>query len=151
MKAKPIWLKRLVALAVLIVACALLLACSSGNPGSGALPKAVGAADETAALQTLRTIASAEAQLKATSGAYGGFSTLVAGGFLDNRFNGDTPNLRGYRFTLKATESDFALNADPQTTEAQPTTGGRHFYLDSFDNAVHVNSAGPASRNDPNL
>ena len=151
MKTKSIWLNRFVALAVLLVVCVLLLACSTGNPGSGALPKAVGAADETAALQTLRTIASAEAQLKATSGAYGGFGSLVAGGFLDNRFNGDTPNLRGYRFTLKATEADFALNADPQNTESQPATGGRHFYLDSFDNAVHVNSAGPASRNDPNL
>jgi len=107
--------------------------------------------DETSAIQTLRTIATAEAQLKASRAVYGGFDALVAAGFLDQRFSGDTPNLRGYRFTLKATESDFAVNADPNTTESQPTTGARHFYLDSFDNAVHVNSAGPASRSDPTL
>jgi hypothetical protein len=146
-----IGLRSIVGAGVLLVVCAFALACSSGNPGLGAYPKAVSAVDETAAIQTLRTIATAEAQMRATRGVYGGFDALVAAGFLDQRFSGDTPNLRGYRFALKATESDFAVNADPNTTDSQPTTGGRHFYLDSSDNVVHVNAGQQAAKNDPSL
>jgi hypothetical protein len=52
---------------------------------------------------------------------------------------------------MKATDSDFTVNADPQITESQPTSGSRHFYLDSSDNAVHVNAGQQASKNDPTL
>jgi hypothetical protein len=114
-------------------------------------PKTVSAADEISAIQTLRTIASAQGQLRAGRGSYGDFDALVQAGFLDQRFSGNEPNLRGYRFTMKVTDSDFAVNADPQITESQPTTGVRHFYLDSSDNAVHVNPGQPASKNDPTL
>ena len=132
--------------------CALVLAaCSSGSEGLGVYPKAVGAGDEASAIQSLRTIATAQGQLKATRGAYGDFDALTQAGFLDQRFVGKTPNLRGYRFTVSATDSEFTVNADPQTTETQPTTGNRHFYLDSSDNSVHVNARQPASRTDPML
>ena len=134
--------------------CALVLAsCSSGNSsgGVGVYPKAVGAGDEAFAIQALRTIATAQAQLKATRGAYGDFDALTQAGFLDQRFVGKTPNLRGYRFTVSATDSEFTVNADPQTTETQPTTGNRHFYLDSSDNSVHVNVKQPATKTDPML
>jgi len=134
---------------------AVLTSCSSGNNNSsgglGVYPKAVGAADEASAIQTLRTIATAQGQLKAATGAYGSFEALTQAGFLDQRFAGATPNLKGYRFTIDATDSSFAVTADPQTTERQPTTGSRHFYLDSSENAVHVNPTGPASKNDPLL
>ena len=136
----------------LLLFCALLLAsCASGNTteGPGVYSKALGAADETSAIQTLRTIATAEAQLKSSSGSYGDFETMVQAGFLDQRFAGVTPNLKGYRFTITTSESEFAVNADPQTTETQPTTGSRHFYLDSSDNTVHFNSKQAASKNDP--
>jgi hypothetical protein len=151
MKARFIRPSRIVAWATLLVVCIFLFSCSSANQGVGSYPRAISAVDETSAIQTLRTIATAEEQLKATRGAYGNFDTLLEAGFLDQRFSGSTPNLRGYRFALKATESDFAVNADPHTTDSQPTTGGRHFYLDSSDNAVRANSAGPASKNDPAL
>jgi len=111
----------------------------------------MGAADETSAIQSLRTVATAQGQLKATRGSYGNFDALVQAGFLDQRFSGDAPNLRGYRFTMNATDSDFTVNADPQTTQTQPTTGSRHFYLDSSENAVHVNAGQQASKNDPTL
>ena len=139
--------------ALLIVIAVFLASCSSGNSngGPGVYPKAVGAADETSAIQTLRTIATAQGQLKASRGSYGNFDALVQAGFLDQRFGGETPNLRGYRFTMKATDSDFTVNADPQITESQPTSGSRHFYLDSSDNAVHVNAGQQASKNDPTL
>ena len=114
-------------------------------------PKAVGAADEAFAIQALRTIATAEAQLKATRGAYGDFDALTQAGVLDQRFAGNAPNLKGYRFTITASESDFAANADPSITQTQPTTGSRHFYIDSSENNVHVSTKGPAARVDPTL
>jgi hypothetical protein len=130
---------------------ALLAACSSANKseGLGVYPKAMGAADEGSAIQALRTIATAEAQMKVTRGSYGDFDALTQAGYLDQRFAGSTPNLRGYRFIISAGDSEFAVNADPQTTETQPTTGSRHFYLDSSDNAVHANPKQSASKSDP--
>lgn len=128
-----------------------LTSCSSGNEGPGVFPKAMGAADETSTIQTLRTIATAQGQLKAARGVYGDFDTLVQAGLLDERFSGSTPNLKGYRFAIKVTDSDFAVNADPQTTDKQPTTGSRHFYLDSAENAIHVNATQAATKDDPML
>jgi len=127
--------------------------CSSGDSskGLGVYPKALGAADEASAIQSLRTIATAQQELKATRGAYGSFDALTQAGLLDARFAGNTPNLKGYRFTMSVTESDFSVNADPQTTETQPTTGIRHFYLDSAENTLHVNPTQAASKNDPVL
>jgi hypothetical protein len=136
----------------LFLALALLASCSSGGSTGGGLdayPKAMGAADEASTIQALRTIATAEAQMKASRGSYGDFDALTQAGYLDSRFVGRTPNMRGYRFSISATDADFAVNADPQTTETQPTTGTRHFYLDSSDNAVHANPKQAASKIDP--
>jgi len=119
--------------------------------GAGAYPKTVSAADETSAIQTLRTIATAQAQARATRGSYGDFSTLVQAGFLDQRFASETPILRGYRFRMTAGESDFSVTADPQTAEGQATSSSRHFYLDSTDNVIHANGTQTASRTDPAL
>lgn len=142
---------RLAAWPGLLICAFFLFACSSGNSseGLGVYPKAMGAADEGSTIQALRTIATAQGQLKGTRGSYGDFAALVQAGFLDQRFAGNTPNLRGYRFTMTATDSEFSVNADPQTTETQPTTGSRHFYLDSSENAVHANPKQPASKSDP--
>src|SRR5712692_8283665 len=131
----------------------LLASCASGNSseGLGVYPKAVSASDEGFTIQSLRTIATAEVQLKATRGSYGDFDALTQAGFLDTRFVGQTPNLKGYRYTIRASDSDFVVNADPQTNETQPTTGVRHFYLDSSENVIHVNATRPASKDDPVL
>lgn len=122
--------------------------CSGGNPAGnrGTLQKAIDAADETSAIQTLRTIASAQAQAKAIRGSYADFAGLVDGGFLDQRFATATPTLRGYRFTMSASSGEFSVTADP----AGEATG-RHFYLDSNDDAIHVNATGGASKSDPTL
>jgi len=135
----------------LLVSVVTLASCSSGNStqGLGALPKAMGAADEIAAIQTVHTIATAENQLKAVRGSYGDFETLTQAGYLDSRFASRTPDVQGYRFTLSASDAEFTLNADPQVTEAHPTTGIRHFYLDNSDNAVHANPTQAASKTDP--
>ena len=135
-----------------LLICALFLAsCTSSSGGLGVYPKAVGASDEGFTIQSLRTIATAEVQLKATHGSYGDFDALTQAGFLDIRFASQTPNLKGYRYTIRASDSDFVVNADPQTTETQPTTGVRHLYLDSSDNVIHVNSTRPASKDNPVL
>lgn len=125
--------------------------CTAGDSSGGAYPKAVSAVDETSAIQTLRTIATAQAQAKATKGSYGDFNTLVQAGFLDQRFASDAPILRGYRFRMTAGESDFSVNADPQSAEGQEAKGGRHFYLDSTDNTIHANRNQTASKTDPAL
>ncbi len=138
--------------AVLLFICCLLSSCSSsGSEGLGALPKAVGSADEGSAIQTLRTIASAQTQAKAMNNSYANFDTLVQLGFLDQRFAGTNPDIRGYRFSITANESQFAVTADPQPTEKTPATGSRHFYLDSTDNVIHVNPSQSATRQDPAL
>ena len=141
-----------VCLAWLILACCCLCSCSSsGSEGLGVYPKAVGAADEGSAIQNLRTIAGAQTQAKAMRNSYGDFDTLVQLGFLDRRFAGTNPNLRGYRFTIVVNENEYSVTADPQPTENAPATGSRHFYLDSTDNVVHVNATQTASRKDPAL
>ncbi len=122
---------------------------SDSPEGVNAYPKSIAAADETYAIQTLRTIATAQAQAKATRGSYADFVGLAQAGFLDQRFADSTPNLKGYRFTMTASETEFVVNADPQTTQSQPTS--RHFYLDSFDNAIHVNPMQTATKMDPVL
>jgi hypothetical protein len=109
----------------------------------------MGAADEISAIQTVRTIATAENQLKAVRGSYGDFEALTQAGYLDSRFASRTPDVQGYRFTIAASDAEFTLNADPQVTEAHPTTGTRHFYLDNSDNAVHANPTQAASKTDP--
>ena len=138
---------------LLLLGVLFLSSCASGNSseGAGALPKAVSKVDETSAIQTLRTIATAETQSRAVRGAYGDFNSLVQAGFLDERFRSDSPNIRGYRFVLKTTDTEFSVNADPEITQAQPTTGARHFYLDSTDNSIHVNQTQTASKSDPSL
>ena len=135
---------------LLLLVWSLLAGCSNPSEGARALPKAVGAADEGSAIQALRTIATAQTQARVTRGAYADFDSLVQAGYLDQRFAGSNPNLRGYRFSMIASENEFVVNADPQA-QTGSATGSRHFYLDSTENAIHVNSSQPATKQDPLL
>ena len=124
-----------------------VLSCSSSAPANrGTLQKAVDAADETSTIQTLRTIFSAQNQAKAIRGSYADFPGLVDGGFLDARFSNSAPTLKGYRFSMSASPGEFSVNADPVDAVI-----GRHFYLDSTDQTIHVNPTGGATRSDPTL
>jgi Tfp pilus assembly protein PilE len=129
--------------------CALALIASCGSPGLNSYTKAVGAADEVVAIQTIRTIATAQEQYRATHDEYGSFDALTKAGALDARFASDTPTLRGYRFTMSTGASTFSINADPQATENQPAIGSRHFYFDSSDGVTRANKDQPASASDP--
>jgi len=136
---------------VLVLAALLLTSCSPSGPSEGAYKKSVKAADESAAIQLLRTIASAQAQSKVTRGSYGDFNSLVQAGFLDQRFASTSPELSGYRFRMSATEAEFSVTADPQSSEGGPASRNRHFYLDSGDGAIHVNPTQTATNADPVL
>ena len=137
---------------LLLLACCCFSSCTNeGSEGVKALPKAVNTVDETTAIQALRTIGSAQTQAKAMRNAYADFDTLVQLGFLDRRFSGTNPNIRGYRFSVVATPDEFVVTADPQASETAPTTGTRHFYLDSNDNVIHVSTTQTATRRDPAL
>src|SRR5205814_9254489 len=107
------------------------------------------AAGEASGLQALRTISTGQTQAKAMRNSYEDFDTLVQLGFLDRRFAGTNPNLRGYRFSVVLKPDEFAVNADPEPSQTAPTTGGRHLHLDSSDHALHVHSTQTATRQDP--
>ena len=48
-------------------------------------------------------------------------------------------------------QAAFAVNADPEKAEGFCATGKNHFYLDSTDKTIHVNSTQPATVADPPL
>jgi len=118
---------------------------------------AVRAANEAAAIKTLRTIA--EQQMlyynSHQRSAFGSFDEMLKEGLLDSRFAGGTPVVEGYVFTLKvvpkstAQQAGYTVSADPQVTEGVGATGKNHYYLDSNSNTIHVNDAQPASPQDP--
>jgi len=134
---------------LLAVLSAFVLASCGGSPGLDSYTKAVGAADEGMAIQTIRTIMTAQTQFRATHDGYGSFDDLTKAGVLDARFAGDAPNLKGYRFTMNAGATAFSINADPAASDKQPAVGGRHFFLDSDDGVVRSNSTQPAGATDP--
>lgn len=118
---------------------------------------AVRAANEAAAIKTLRSIA--EQQMlyynSHQRSAFGTFEEMLKENLLDTRFNSSTPIVDGYVYTMKAIprstsqQAGYTINADPQVTEGVAATGKNHFYLDSDTNTIHVNSAQPASVTDP--
>lgn len=136
---------------MVVFAALLLTSCSPSGPTEGVYRKSIKAADESAAIQLLRTIASAQTQSKVTRGSYGDFNSLVQAGFLDQRFASTSPELSGYRFRMSATEAEFSVTADPQSSEGDPVSRNRHFYLDSADAAIHVNPTQTATKADPVL
>ncbi len=118
---------------------------------------AVRAANEAAAIKTLRTIA--EQQMlyynSHNRSTFGTFEEMLKANMLDNRFNGATPVVEGYVFTMRiipkstTAQPGYVINADPQVTEGVGATGKNHFYLDSDNNTIHVNDTQPATVADP--
>jgi hypothetical protein len=107
------------------------------------------AANEAATIQNLKTVAVVEVQyFNMHKRTFGTFDQLVSEQFLSSRFAGNPTVVDGYVFTLSVIpKSDgsswYKITVDPQN-ESQ---GKHHFYLDSDDDSIHVNSerqAGPA-------
>lgn len=124
--------------------------------GVPAWRNAVIAGNETAAIQTLKTVATEQRVYFNGKGrtAYGTFDQLIETGSLDKRFVGDAPLVDGYVFTMKVTPKSgstppsFTLNADPQQKEGVSASGRRHFYIDSNISGIRTNNDGPASADD---
>ncbi|PWT95941.1 MAG: hypothetical protein C5B55_00640 [Blastocatellia bacterium] len=109
-------------------------------------------ADDTVAISALRTIALAERTYSVSNGGdYATLKQLTEGGFLDSRFAGDKP-VRDYVLQLKLTtkdegggEASYSCNADPDQIGDR---AGRHFYIDSTSNLIHVNDTQSATAAD---
>ena len=82
------------------------------------------------------------------------FEQMLKDGMLDQRFNGATPVVEGYVFTMKVIPkstnqpASYTVNADPQQSEGVGATGKNHFYADSNASTIHVNPDQPASPSD---
>ncbi len=118
---------------------------------------AVRAANEAAAIKTLRTVA--EQQMLYYNAhqrsSFGSFEEMLKENLLDTRFAGTTPVVDGYVYTMRVipksttAQAGFAVNADPQVSEGVGATGKNHFYMDSETNTIHVNETQPAAIGDP--
>jgi hypothetical protein len=88
---------------------------------------------------------------------FGSFEELRRENMLDNRYDGATPLVEGYIFTMRviprstSQQAGYTLNADPQISEGVSATGKNHFYLDSDTNTIHVNDSQPATASDPSI
>jgi hypothetical protein len=136
---------RFALLATTFLICLASLSCQEYSSG---LQKTVTRTDETVATAALRVISVAQQTYSVSNdGNYGTFQQLVAGGYLDDRFNSDKPTLKGYVLSMEVVKApaSYTCNADPTGEGPQ----GRHFYLDSKSNDLHANATQPASASDP--
>ena len=122
-----------VRLVLLALVAAILAACTSQQqrqqrPEQSVL---VTAANETAALARLRSIAGAEAQYQVESGGeYGTLDQLIEKRYVNDPTHG---KLTGYRFEVRVKPGGFQATAVP---EQVGISGKRSFYVDET-NVVH--------------
>jgi prepilin-type N-terminal cleavage/methylation domain-containing protein len=117
---------------------------------------AVRAANEAAAIKTLRSIA--EQQMLYFNAhqrsSFGTFEEMRKENLLDARFDGTTPVVDGYVYTMKVIpksttqQPGYTINADPQVATGVSATGKNHYYVDSDSNTIHVNPDQPATVSD---
>jgi prepilin-type N-terminal cleavage/methylation domain-containing protein len=118
---------------------------------------AIRAANEAAAVKTLRSIA--EQQMlyynSHQRSTFGTFEEMRKENLLDTRYDGTTPVVDGYVYTMKvipksaSAQPGYTVNADPQVASGTGATGTNHYYVDSDTNTIHVNRDQPATANDP--
>jgi prepilin-type N-terminal cleavage/methylation domain-containing protein len=113
-------------------------------------------ANEAAAVTTINTIKVAEAKHILDHERYGTFNQLFQEGYLDKRFNKETPCIRGYIFVLTLIDAPakpaitFQLNANPEVSSGIGATG-KAFYYSEPDAGIFINRESPANANDPIL
>ena len=118
---------------------------------------AIRAANEAAAVKTLRSIAEQQmlyynAHQRST---FGSFEEMRKENLLDSRFDGTTPVVDGYVYTMKVipksttTQPGYSITADPQVPTGVSATGKNFYYVDSDTNTIHVNSTQQAAATDP--
>jgi prepilin-type N-terminal cleavage/methylation domain-containing protein len=118
---------------------------------------AMRSANEAAAIKTLRSIGEQQMLYFNTHqrSSFGTFEEMRKENLLDSRFDGTTPVVDGYVYTMKVTpkstaqQTGYTVNADPQVAGGVGSTGKNHYYVDSDTNTIHVNDAQPATVQDP--
>jgi prepilin-type N-terminal cleavage/methylation domain-containing protein len=118
---------------------------------------ALRSANEAAAVRTLRSIA--EQQMLYYNAhqrsSFGTFEEMRKENLLDARFDGTTPVVDGYVYTMKVipksttTQPGYSITADPQVPTGVSATGKNFYYVDSDTNTIHVNSTQQATATDP--
>ena len=137
--------------AILLLGCCAALACQTYTKS---LEKSITRADEVGAISALHTIVSTERAYSISNGGnYATFPELAKTGLLDQRFDSETPKLKGYVLAMAISkgagsgEASYTLSADPEGPGPDP---GRHFFVDSMG-MIHVNPSQPATATDPPL
>jgi len=125
--------------------------------GVAGYKSAIKAANEAAAVKTLRSIADQQMLYfnAHQRNAFGTFEEMRKENLLDSRFDGTTPVVDGYVYTMKvipkstSAQPSYTINADPQVASGVSATGKNHYYVDSDTNTIHVNADQPATATDP--
>jgi prepilin-type N-terminal cleavage/methylation domain-containing protein len=118
-------------LELLIVVAIILIIATIAIPS---LLRSRQAAQESSAVAQVRTINTAEVTyLSSNQGNYGDIPSLIAQGFLDNRFGGP---VSGYSFVVTASGTDYTVTATPTSTNA-----GRYGYISVPDAVIRYQSA----------
>jgi prepilin-type N-terminal cleavage/methylation domain-containing protein len=118
-------------LELLIVVAIILIIATIAIPS---LLRSRQAANESAAVATLRTINTAQVTyLSSNGGNYGTISNLVGAGLLDSRFNG---SVGGYNYTVVASSYDYTATADPVSSNS-----GRYGYYSLPDAVIRYSTA----------
>jgi hypothetical protein len=139
---------RLFTLALILLACFTAFGCQKYTSG---LVDSAARGDEAIVFSNLRSIMLAQSAYNLSTASYGTFPQLTDGGYLDARFKGEKPSVKGYAYTITVTEklpagaASYTCTADPERTGDR---GGRHFYIDSNSNDIRVNATQPATAAD---
>jgi hypothetical protein len=136
----------------LTVLSAIFFSAGACQTYTSSLQRSVERANETAALALIINIGIAERTFSVSNeGEYATLQQLVDGGFLDSRYAAEKP-LKDYVVTLTITPKtansptgSFTCNADPDKTGDRV---GRHYYIDSSSDGIHVNDTQPATAAD---
>ena len=113
--------------------------------------------NETAAAAHMRAIAQAQSGYHSKRRQYADFVTLIKQGALNERFDGESPVVDGYKFTLKTTprgngqEAFYSVNADPAQPEGVTRTGSVYYYIGSDASGIRINDEAAATKDDPPL
>jgi prepilin-type N-terminal cleavage/methylation domain-containing protein len=124
-------------LELLIVVAIILIIATIAIPS---LLRSRQAAQESSAVAQVRTINTAEVTyLSSNQGSYGDLPSLIAQGFLDNRFSG---SVSGYTFVVTASGTDYTVAATPTSVNA-----GRYGYYSTPDAVIRYQTSPSATCN----
>jgi prepilin-type N-terminal cleavage/methylation domain-containing protein len=117
-------------LELLIVVAIILIIATIAIPS---LLRSRQAANESAAVASVRTMTTAQiTYLSSSGGSYGNLSQLVGAGLLDSGFNGTKS---GYNYSIDNTATDYTLYASPSSTN-----NGRYGYYSVPDGVVRYST-----------